>query len=72
MSYYKDQIQYEIMWKVECEKNKILTQVLEELCIDDCGIDLEKETKESLMEILTMNDLRARAALSLLRGENDQ
>ena len=52
-------------------KNEIITQALEELCIDDCGIDLEKETKESLIEILVANDLKARAALVLCEVEDD-
>lgn len=53
------------------KKNKIITQALEELCIDDCGIDLEKETRESLVGMLIANDLKARAALALCEVEDD-
>lgn len=44
-------------------ENKKLKECLEELCIDDCGINLEILCHRDLIDILQSNDLKAQQAL---------
>ena len=45
--------------------------LIEEMCVDDCGIDLAKEDKESLEAIIVGNDEKCQKFLAKLKTKNN-
>lgn len=47
-------------------------QLIEEMCVDDCGIDLAKEDRESLESIIMGNDEKCIEFLNKLQNERGE
>ena len=47
-------------------------RLIEEMCIDDCGIDLAKEDRESLESIIMGNDEKCVKFLNKLKNEGGE
>lgn len=60
---YKDKIQ-----KLQSELGKCIS-IIEEMCVDDCGVDLSKENRESLESIIMGNDEKCRQFLESIKTE---